>query len=67
MSQILSLDTERQTLPVSRGHLREVGDFVVLFQCTLDIAESSLCDSRRSPPYSSGVTAELCSTSLHGK
>lgn len=42
MSQILSLNTERQALLVSRGHLREGGDFTVVFQCTLDNAKSRL-------------------------
>jgi len=32
---ILSLNTKSQTLPVSRGHLREGGDFIVIYQCTL--------------------------------
>lgn len=67
MSQILSLNTISQTLPTNRGHLREGGDFLVLFRRALDIADSSLCDSGRSPPYNSGVMAVLYSTSLHGK
>lgn len=49
MSQILSLNTECHILPVSRGHLRDRRDFIVLFQFTLDIAESRLYGNGTSP------------------
>lgn len=54
-------------MPVSRSHLRDRGDFIVLFQGTLDIAESRLCGSGMSPLQSSAVTAVLCNTALNGK
>lgn len=49
MSQIISLNTESRISPVSRGHLRDMGDFIVLFQYILDIAESRSCGSGMSP------------------
>lgn len=62
MSQILSLNTECHILPVSRGHLRDRRDFIVLFQFTLDIAESRLYGNGTSPLQSSAATAaQYCS------
>lgn len=61
------MNTENHILPVSRSHLRDRGNFIVLFQGTLDIAESRLCDSGMSPLQSSAVTAVLCNTALNGK